>query len=139
MLRRPRFGPDCTLGRRLAEDIGLLSDLAPTSGLQEELFEHSGSNSSAKPMSSLVEAADLTLALIGLISQKWPRIVRSAQDTKTLRRLKHSLLFQQDCLNVDASTTILRELFRALEIAGIFIHYELEERSESEWLQLRHR
>ncbi len=39
MLRRPRFGPDCTLGRRLAEDNGLLSDLAPTSGLQEELLD----------------------------------------------------------------------------------------------------
>ncbi len=51
MLRRPRFGPNCTLGRRLAEDIGLLSDLAHASGLQEELFEHFGASSSAKSMS----------------------------------------------------------------------------------------
>jgi len=55
---------------------------------------HSGSSSSVKPISSLVEAADLTLALIGLISQKWPWTVRSAQDTKTLRLLKKFSAFR---------------------------------------------
>jgi len=53
--------------------------------------------------------------------------------------LKRSPLQQQDCLNVDVSATLLRELFRALEIAGISIHLALEERSESERLQLCHR
>lgn len=146
MLRRPRFGLDSTLGRRLAEDTVLLSTLAQTSGLQGKLLEHVAKNQSADPAYGSYEA-DLTLALIGIISQSWPWQVRTThvKDGNIFKRFglsmllhcDHSILLHCGCLYLDECATYILRFFRSLEVAGISIVIEetyAPDSSEPKWL-----
>ena len=78
-LQRPRFGLDCTIGKRLVEDYNLMSQLADQCGLQEESNRHFASTSKVGPQIQLPfgplterDTADLTLVVVGLTSETWP-------------------------------------------------------------------
>ena len=82
-LQRPRYGLDCTIGKRLAEDFILMSHLADKCGLQEEMrrpFAFSSSMGShpkqISGMSTNRDKADLTLALVAMTSQTLPWTVK---------------------------------------------------------------
>ena len=79
-LQRPRFGLDCTIGKRLVEDYNRMSQLADQCGLQEESSRHFVSTSEVGPQTQqpfrpLTErdTADLTLVVVGLTSKTWLR------------------------------------------------------------------
>ena len=83
-LQRPRFGLDCTTGKRLVEDFVLMSQLADQCGLQEESSRCFTSSSKMEspiqqPFGPLTERdkADLTLAVVGLTLQTWPWVSKA--------------------------------------------------------------
>ena len=83
-LRRPRFGLDCTTGKRLVEDFVLMSQLADQCGLQEasnrsSSFASKMGSQIQQPFGPLAERdkADLTLALVGLSLQTKPWVSKA--------------------------------------------------------------
>ena len=114
-LQRPRYGLDCTLGRRLREDYYLLSRLANKCGLQEEVSKNVNVSYEA---STGPQRADLTLTLVALVSQpsSWQvsKIKREA-----LLWLHQHILFHRGSLWVDASAGLVIDLLYAIQLAGI--------------------
>ena len=116
-LQRPRYGLDCTLGRRLREDYYLLSRLANQSGLQEEVSKNVNVSYEA---STGPQKADLTLTLVALASQpsSWQtfKVQRGAFASPIQR-----ILFHRGSLWVDASASPVIDLLYAIQSAGVSI------------------
>ena len=69
-LNRPRFEVDSIIGRRLAEDVIIMTKLAHSSGLKLPKFQVTDF------LDSVDRKSDFTLALIGLLSQSPPWKIR---------------------------------------------------------------
>ena len=114
-LQRPRYGLDCTLGRRLKEDYFLLLRLANKCGLQDDVSQRVDVSYEA---STRAQRADLTLTLVALVSQPL-----SWQATKfkrgTWASLDERILFLRGSLWVDASATLVIDLLYAIQLAGV--------------------
>ena len=124
VLQRPRYGLDCTLGRRLREDYILMSRLAATCGLQEEISRKV--NFGCKPYTRSLRT-DLTLTLVALASQS-----SSWQASK----LKRGTVFASHCpdisfhdgrLWVNLSMSPVIDLLYAIQSVGIPITIHEEE------------
>ena len=128
-LQRPRYGLDCTIGKRLAEDFMLMSHLADQCGLQEVIRRQFASSLNTGPR--FVEAstrstnrykADLTLTLVALASQPLPWTVKivSGDDPYSM----HSVLFGRSVLQAHKSATTVNSFVDAIQSAGISISVE---------------
>lgn len=128
-LQRARYGLDCTIGKRLAEDLILMSHLAENCGLQGEMNEYHASSSSMGShfgLSTQRDKADLTLALVALISQTLPWTVKVISRWDAKWRSPHSIyrvLFipclGRSIMEVDTSATIVTEFLNAIQSTGI--------------------
>ena len=114
-LQRPRYGLDCTLGRRLREDYFLLSRLANKCGLQDDVSQRVDVSHEAFTRS---QRADLTLTLVALVSQpsSWEA---SKVERGTWASLDQRILFHRGSLWVDASATLVVDLLYAVQLAGV--------------------
>ena len=114
-LQRPRYGLDCTLGRRLREDYFLLSRLANKCGLQEEVFKSVNVSYEAPKRP---QRADLTLTLVALVSQasSWQA---SKVKMKTWASLDQRVRFHRGRLWVDESASLVINLLYAIQLAGV--------------------
>ena len=126
-LQRPRYGLDCTLGRRLREDYFLLSRLANKCDLQDDVSQRVEVSylTSTRP-----QKADLTLTLVALVSQPL-----SWQASKVRRgtwvSLDQRILFHRGSLWVDASASLVIDLLYAIQLAGVPITINEDGTSQS--------
>lgn len=117
-LWRPRYGLETILGQRLSEDISLLTNVAKTSGLQEVMNEHVWK----KSQTPLLQA-NLTLILLGLMSQSLPWAVTIFSDSTELTRGMRTvsdILFIDRCLYIQHLTYSVSS-FSLLPRAGMTI------------------
>ena len=123
-VRKPRFGVDSAMGRRLTEDIVLLTELGRKSGLIEHFRQaaderKAGLENQRIPWFSPADSlADSTLALIGLLSQSPPwkiRSIRSITDSPP----GHRVHFHDQCLYIDARMSFVRAFLCEMQLAGI--------------------
>ena len=114
-LQRPRYGLDCTLGRRLREDYLLMSHLADRCGIQEEMYEKLGSKASTGQPS-----VDLTLALVALISQSSSWRAEMVEGARFIHP-PHRILFYNASLHVDPFASLVVDFLYAIQSAGIRI------------------
>lgn len=122
-LHRPRFGLDCTIGRRLAEEYALMSHLADICGLQEEINRGVGCKTFGEHL-----RADLTLTLVALTSQVSPWEARPGTGINTnqashfdLEGFVHRIYYYEGSLYVDPSASPVIDFLYAIESAGISI------------------
>ena len=113
-LQRPRYGLDCTLGRRLREDYFLLSRLANKCGLQDDISQRVEVSYGASTRSL---KADLTLTLVALVSQplSWQA---SKVKRGTWASLNRHILFDRGSLWVNAASLVIHFLY-AIQMAGV--------------------
>ena len=126
-LQRPRYGLDCTLGRRLKEDYFLLLRLANKCGLQDDVSQRVDVSYEA---STRPQRADLTLALVALVSQplSWQA---SKVKRGTWASLDQRILFHRGSLWVDASATLVIDFLYAIQLAGVPIKINEDGTSQS--------
>ena len=127
-LQRPRYGLDCTIGKRLAEDFILMSHLADKCGLQEEMrrpFAFSSSTGSRtrqkSGMSVNRDRADLTLALVALTSQTLPwtvEVVRGGS-AHSMHRAIFVRYYERSVLQVHKSATMVECFVNVIKGTGI--------------------
>ena len=126
-LQRPRYGLDCTLGRRLREDYFLLSRLAYKCGLQDEVSQKVDVSYEAL---TGPQRADLTLTLVALVSQpsSWQA---SMVERGSWRGLDQRILFHWGSLWVDASASLVIDFLYAIQMAGVPITIKKDGISQS--------
>ena len=124
-LQRPRYGLDCTLGRRLREDYVLMSHLANNCGLQEEISRKVNVGCSFNIYKGQ-QRADLTLALVALTSQSSSWQARQVA-RETFMDPSPRILFDNAILYVDPSASQVVDFLHAIQSAGLSIDIEGEE------------
>ena len=120
-LQRPRYGLDCTLGKRLAEDFILISRLADRCGLQREMSRYPASSLSQR------DKADLTLALVALTSQTLPWTVEVVSGGEP-HSMHHAIFVRhlsRSVLQVHTSAAIVNHFVNAIQSTGIPISVEM--------------
>lgn len=130
-LRRPRYGLNSIIGQRLAEDTELLSQLASMSSLQAAIWQEVSFQGQNKPIpltqpTCVKPETDITLALIGLLSQSrpWKARVLHQQPRKTWDQsggFVHTVFFQDGCLYVNAWTSLAARFLYTLKAFGLVI------------------
>lgn len=139
-LQRPRYGLDCTIGKRLAEDFILMSHLADKCGLQEEMrrsfaFSSStGSHTRQNPRISVNrDRADLTLALVALTSQTLPWTVKVVHGGEpSMHRAIFVRYHGRSVLQVHKSAMV-EHFLNAIKGAGIPISVSESDQGEWDW------
>lgn len=138
-LQRPRYALDCTIGKRLAEDFILISHLADKCGLQEETSRSFASSSVTRShvtqdlgLSANRDKADLTLALVALISQTLPWTVKllSGGEPHSMHHALFVYCRSRSVLHVHTSAMIVRKFVNAIQSTGIPVSVE-----EGDWSQ----
>lgn len=119
-LKRPRYGLDCTIGKRLKEDFVLMSHLADNCGLQEEMTKNFESSSSIFELSSKRDKADLTLALVALTSQTLPWTMQGIEggDPYSLHRVIFVCSHGRSVMQVHTSATTVLKFLYAIRHSG---------------------
>ena len=128
-LHRPRYGLDCTIGKRLAEDFVLMSYLADKCGLQQDVNNiHYPSFLSTRTLGLLGDGdiADLTLTLMALISQTtpWTVCVHEGSLLCSTYRATFVRYPNRSVLELHTSTTFVKIFVPAIQLTGILISQE---------------
>lgn len=121
VLQRLRYGLDCTIGRRLAEDYALMSHMAYLCGLQEEINRGVGRKTFGEQL-----RVDLTLTLVALTLQETPWKARPGMLVDTnrashlgLELFEHNIFFYGASLYVQSSVCPVIDFLYAVESAGM--------------------
>lgn len=125
-LQRPRYALDCATGSRLREDYRLMSYLADTCGLQEEISRKLASRSTGTQSRDQspglwpgIPKADLTLAALALISQSGTWSVQIIHVETRSGLYPPNVVFKQEILLVRSSATHVVDFLYAIQLAGI--------------------
>lgn len=130
---------DCTIGKRLAEDFILMSQLAEKCGLQEETSRSFASSSVTRShvtqelgLSANRDRADLTLALVALISQTLPWTIKliSRGEPHSMHHALFVYCRSRSILQVHTSAMVVRKFVNGIQSTGIPISVE-----EGDWSQ----